>query len=158
PESTLPRSLALGTFITMGVYLTLNILYLYALPVPQLSGVVQIGERTAKALFGPQAAWVVAGVIALSIASAFNVMVLTGGRIYFAMAQDGVFFSRAAELHPRFHSPANALLMQATWTSVLILSGTFEQLLTYATVVIVVISALTVSAVFLLRWQQPDRA
>ena len=156
PEKTLPRALALGTLITIGVYLALNVLYLYATPVAVLSGVVRVGEQAAGALFGPGAAWVVSALIALSIASAFNVVILTGGRIYFAMARDGVFFSRAAALHPRFHTPGNALLLQAAWSSVLILSGTFEQLLTYATVVIVVVSALTVSAVFVLRQRRPD--
>lgn len=156
PETTLPRALALGTVITIGVYLALNVLYIYATPVAMLSGVIRVGEQAASALFGIKAAWVVSVLIALSIASAFNVMVLTGGRIYFAMARDGVFFSHAAELHPRFHVPGNALLFQAVWTSVLILSGTFEQLLTYATVAIVGLSALTVGALFFLRRQQPD--
>lgn len=156
PETTLPRSLALGTLITIGAYLALNLLYLYATPVTALSGVVRVGEQTASALFGLRAAQAVSGLIAVSIASAFNVMVLTGGRIYFAMACDGVFFPRAAEVHPRFHTPGNALLLQAAWTSLLILSGTFEQLLTYATIVIVSISAITVSAVFVLRWGRPD--
>jgi APA family basic amino acid/polyamine antiporter len=156
PETILPRSLALGTLITIVAYLALNVLYLYALPVAALSGVVRVGEQTAGALFGADAARAISALIAVSIASAFNVMVLTGGRIYFAMARDRVFFSRAAELHPRFYTPGNALLMQAAWTSLLILSGTFEQLLTYATIVIVSISAITVSAVFVLRWRRPD--
>jgi basic amino acid/polyamine antiporter, APA family len=156
PETTLPQSLALGTLITIVAYLALNILYLYALPVTALSGVVRVGEQTTSALFGSRTAQAISALIAVSIASAFNVMVLTGGRIYFAMACDRVFFSRAAEIHPRFHTPGNALLMQAAWTSLLILSGTFEQLLTYATIVIVSISAITVSAVFVLRWRWPD--
>jgi APA family basic amino acid/polyamine antiporter len=155
PETTLPQALALGTVITMGVYLALNLLYLYAVPATQLKGVVRVGELVAGALFGPGAAWVIAILIAVSIASALNVVVLTGGRIYFAMARDGVFFPVAAELHPRFQVPGNALLLQAAWTSVLILSGTFEQLLTYTTVVIVGFSIVTVGALFLLRRQQP---
>ena len=155
PETTLPQALALGTLITIAVYLALNLLYLYAVPVAQLQGVVQVGKLVAGALFGSGAAWVIAILIAVSIAGVLNVMVLTGGRIYFAMARDGMFFARAAELHPRFQVPGNALLLQAAWTSVLILSGTFEQLLTYATVVIVGFSMVTVGALFLLRWQQP---
>jgi basic amino acid/polyamine antiporter, APA family len=155
PETTLPQALALGTVITMGVYLALNLLYLYAVPVAQLKGVVRVGDLVAGALFGPGAAWVIAILIAVSVAGALNVMVLTGGRIYFAMARDGVFFARAAELHPRFRVPGHALLLQAAWTSVLILSGTFEQLLTYATVVIVGFSIVTVGALFLLRRRQP---
>lgn len=158
PEKTLPQALAWGTVITISVYLALNVLYLYASPVVALRGAVRVGELTAGALFGPTATWVISFLIALSIASAFNVMVLTGSRIYFAMAADGVFFSRAAALHPRFHTPGNALLLQAVWTSLLILSGTFEQLLTYATIIIVSISAFTVSAVFALRRSRTDLA
>jgi basic amino acid/polyamine antiporter, APA family len=155
PETTLPRALVLGTLITLGIYLALNVLYLYAAPIAALQGVVQIGELVAVTLFEAKAAWTVSALIALSIAGALNVMVLTGGRIYFAMARDAVFFSAAAQLQPRFHTPGNALLLQAAWTSVLILSSRFEQLLTYATVVIVGFSAITVSSVFVLRWHQP---
>jgi len=156
PERTLPRALLAGTLITLVVYLLLNVLYVYAVPLAALRGVVQVGELTATALFGAKAAWIVSSLIALSIASAFNVMILAGGWIYFAMARDGVFFPSAAHLHPSFHVPGNALLMQAAWTSVLILSGTFEQLLTYTTIVIVAFSALTVGALFVLRVRQPD--
>jgi APA family basic amino acid/polyamine antiporter len=155
PETTVPRALTLGTLITIGVYLGLNVLYVFASPVAALSGEVRIGELTARALFGARAAEVVSVVIVVSIAGALNVMVLTGARIYFAMARDRVFFAPAARLHPRFHSPGNALLLQAGWTSLLICSGTFEQLLTYSTAVIVAVSILTVSAVFLLRWRRP---
>jgi len=156
PEKTLPRALLAGTLITIAVYLLLNMLYVYAVPLTALRGVVQVGELTAATLFGAKAAWVIALLIALSVASAFNVMILTGGWIYFAMAKDGVFFQSAAQLHPRFHVPGQALLLQAVWTSVLILSGTFEQLLTYATVVLVGFSALTVGALFILRRQRPE--
>ena len=154
PETTLPRSALLGTMITMGVYLALNLLYLYALPVAALKGVVQVGDAVANALFAG-AGWVIAVLIAISIASALNVTVLTGGRIAFAMACDDVFFPRAANLHPRFQVPGHALLLQATWTSLLILSGTFEQLLTYTTVVIVGFSIVTTSGLFILRRQRP---
>jgi APA family basic amino acid/polyamine antiporter len=156
PEKTLPRALLAGTFITLTVYLLLNLLYVYASSFATLRGVVQVGELSATALFGTKAAWAIALLIALSVASAFNVMILTGGWIYFAMAKDGVFFRSAAQLHPRFQVPGNALLMQAAWTSVLILSGTFAQLLTYTTIVIVAFSALTVVALFVLRRRRPE--
>jgi APA family basic amino acid/polyamine antiporter len=142
--------------ITISVYLALNVLYLYADAIAELSGVVQVGDRVARSLFGASTAWIVSVLITLSMASAFNVMVLTGARIYYAMARDGVFFPPAAKLHPRFHTPGKALLMQATWTSLLILSGTFEQLLTYTTVIIVGITIFTVSALFCLRRRRPE--
>lgn len=156
PATTLPQALVWGTLITIAVYLALNVLYLYADTIADLSGVVQVGDRVARSLFGASAAWVVSLLIALSIASAFNVMVLTGARIYYAMARDGVFFPSAAQLHPRFQTPGHALLMQAFWASLLILSGTFEQLLTYTTVVIVGTSIFTVAALFRLRTQRPE--
>lgn len=156
PESTLPRALIWGTVITISVYLLLNVLYVYAVTVAGLSGVVQVGDLVARSLFPTQAAGIVSLLIAVSIASAFNVMVLTGGRIYYAMAQDGVFFSRAAQLHPRFQTPGYALVMQASWTSLLIFSGTFEQLLTYTTVVIVGTAMFTVVALLRLRQRRPD--
>jgi APA family basic amino acid/polyamine antiporter len=156
PETTLPRALVWGTVITIGVYLMLNVLYVYAVAIANLSGIVQVGDLAARSLFDSQAAWIVSVLIAVSIASAFNVMVLTGGRIYYAMAQDGVFFPRAARLHPRFSTPGHALFMQAAWTSLLILSGTFEQLLTYTTVVIVGTTIFTVVALFKLRRRRPD--
>jgi APA family basic amino acid/polyamine antiporter len=156
PETTLPRALVWGTLITISVYLALNVLYLYADAIAELSGVVQVGDRVARSLFGASTAWIVSVLITLSMASAFNVMVLTGARIYYAMARDGVFFPPAAKLHPRFHTPGKALLMQATWTSLLILSGTFEQLLTYTTVIIVGITIFTVSALFCLRRRRPE--
>jgi len=154
PESTLPRALVWGTVITIGVYLLLNVLYIYAVTVTGLRGVVQVGDLVARRLFSSPAAGMVSILITVSIASAFNVMVLTGGRIYYAMARDGVFFPRAAKLHPRFHTPGHALLMQALWTSLLILSGTFEQLLTYTTVVIVGTTIGTGAALFRLRRRQ----
>jgi APA family basic amino acid/polyamine antiporter len=151
-----PRALLWGTLITIGVYVGLNTLYVYAVPVPSLQGEVRIGELTAQTLLGHNAGWMIAVVIAFSIAGVLNAMVITGPRVYFSMARHGVFFARAARLHPRFHTPGDALLLQAAWTSLLLLSGTFEQLLTYTTVVLVGFSVVTVSAVFLLRRRHPE--
>jgi APA family basic amino acid/polyamine antiporter len=124
PETTLPRSAMLGTMITMGVYLALNLLYLYAVPVAELKGVVQVGDVVADALFGELMGH--RRLIAMSIASALNDMVLTGGWIYFARPATNYFSSRA-----------DLTLVSECWvtvviasrlTSILILSGTFEQL------------------------------
>ena len=84
-----------------------------------------------------------------------NAVIMTGPRIYYAMARDGIFFSRLSTVHPRFVTPANAIVLQAVWTSVLVLTGTFEALLTYVTVIIVLFSALTVGSVLVLRVRRP---
>ena len=83
-------------------------------------------------------------------------MTLAGPRIYYAMARDGVFFPAAARVHPRFGTPAVAIAAQTAWSCLLVLSGTFEQLLTYTGFAIVLFSAVAVCALFVLRWKTPE--
>ena len=117
---------------------------------------MRVAEVATTALFGYNtSAWITA-LIALSILGAMNAIIMTGPRIYYAMARDRTFFHRLAKIHPRFYTPWNAILLQALWTSILVLTGTFETLLTYVTVVIVLFSALTVGSVLVLRIAQPE--
>src|SRR3954452_15702539 len=102
------------------------------------------------------------GVMAVSIAiliSTFgcaNGLILGGGRVLFAMARDGLFFPSAAKVHPRHHTPTNALILQGVWSSVLALSGSYSALLTYVTFASLAFNALTVLGLFALRKKQPD--
>ncbi|MBI2992244.1 MAG: amino acid permease [Deltaproteobacteria bacterium] len=100
-------------------------------------------------------AWITA-IITVSILGALNVVIMLGPRIYYAMAQDGVFFRGLARVHPAFGTPSNAIVLQALWSSVLILTGTFDALFTYVSVVISLFSALTVGSVIVLRFKRPD--
>ncbi len=156
PATDLPRSLILANLLVISLYLAINTVYFYGVPVESMQGVVRVAEVATTALFGYNtSAWITA-LIALSILGAMNAIIMTGPRIYYAMARDRTFFHRLAKIHPRFYTPWNAILLQALWTSILVLTGTFETLLTYVTVVIVLFSALTVGSVLVLRIAQPE--
>jgi APA family basic amino acid/polyamine antiporter len=155
PERNVPRALALGTGVVIALYLSLNLLYVYALPVERLAGVIQTGEAATVALFGPRAAVVITPLLLVSLAGSLSAMVIAGPRVYFAMARDGVFFAAAARVHPRYHTPARAIAAQALWSILLVLSGTFTQLLIYTGFAVVLFSGLAVLALFRLRAREP---
>jgi APA family basic amino acid/polyamine antiporter len=94
--------------------------------------------------------------IIISVLGALNGAILTGPRVYYAMAQDGLFFKRAAEIHPRYRTPAKAIVYQAVWASILTLSGTFEQLITFVVVVNLILWIAGAAAVFALRKNRPE--
>ncbi|MEE9143522.1 MAG: amino acid permease, partial [Candidatus Binatia bacterium] len=151
-----PAALLWANLLIIVLYLAINAVYIYAIPVEQMQGTLRVAEVATTALFGYQtSAWITA-VIGLSILGTLSVMIMTGPRIYLAMAQDGLFFQRLSRIHPRFHTPTNAIILQALWSSLLILTGTFNALLTYVTFVIVLFSALTVGAVLVLRIKRPE--
>lgn len=155
PGRTLPRALALGTSATAGLYLALNFLYVYAFPLPRLQHARSVGEAAAGALIGARAAGGFAGLITLITLGALNVTILTGARITYALGRDGAFFPALGALDPRTGTPARALAAQAAWSTALILTGTFEFLLTFATIMMILVSGLTVAAVFVLRARAP---
>jgi APA family basic amino acid/polyamine antiporter len=138
-------------------YLLLNVVYLYALPVAALAQepVLPVAEKAAAALWGPASARWAAGLICVAIAGGASAMVWAGPRIYWAMAKDGLFLPWAGAVHPRSGVPVRALLLQSAWASLLILTGTFEQLVIYSGVVLAGFTALTVGALLLLRRQAP---
>lgn len=156
PSRSVPRSLLVGTATVVVVYLLLNALYLYALPANQLAGVIRVGDVTAGALFGKKVAGVTSLLILLSLAGGLSAWIVTGPRVYYAMAQDGIFLRSAARVHPRFHTPAVSILAQAAWSGVLILSGTFEQLLIYTGFAVLLFSGGAVLSLFVLRGKIPD--
>ena len=156
PERNLPRALLWANLIVIALYLAVNIVYIYAVPVTEMKGALRVSEVATTALFGHQtSAWITA-IITVSILGALNVVTMIGPRIYYAMARDGVFFKRLARVHPVFGTPTSAILLQAIWACLLILTGTFGTLFTYVSVIITLFSALTVGSVIVLRWKRPD--
>jgi APA family basic amino acid/polyamine antiporter len=151
PVRNLPRALALGTTAVIGFYLMLNTLYVYALSPAKLAGVIRVGDAAAEALFGARGAALLTPLLAVALTGSLSAMTLAGPRVYFAMARDGLFFRAAAHIHPRYHTPANAILAQAAWSGLLVLTGTFEQLLLYTGFAVLLFSGLAVSALFVLR-------
>ncbi len=156
PHRTLPFSLLAGTAIVTVLYIGLNVLFLYGLGISGMSGVLQVGEKASLAMFGPVATHLVAAMMALSILASASAMIVAGPRVYFAMASDGLLPKRLAGIHPRHGSPAASIVLQGLWTSVLILTGTFEALIVYSGFVLVLFSALAVAALIVLRLRRPD--
>ena len=157
PTRNVPLALALGTGSVVVLYLALNALYLRVrAPRQELVGAIGVGEMAAGRLFGSAAASIFAGMAILIILSSLSARTLAGPRMYFAMARDGVFLPAAARVHPRYRTPAIAILAQAAWSAVLVLSGTFEQLLTYTGFSVILFSALAVLSLFFVRIRGKD--
>jgi APA family basic amino acid/polyamine antiporter len=156
PNRNLPWSLALGTFVVVVIYLALNVLYLYAMPVADLAAVRGgLTDLVAERLFGFVAGNVLAIFTIVSIAASISAMVLAGPRVYYAMARDGVFLPTAGKVHARFHTPVRAIAAQAIWSSILVLSGTLSSLVTYTGFAVVLFSGVAVVALFVLRRREP---
>jgi APA family basic amino acid/polyamine antiporter len=150
PQRSLPRIIVGGTASVAGLYLLLNVVYLYALPIASLAQepLLPVAEKAAAALWGPGSAQFVASLLCLAIAGAISAMVWAGPRVYWAMAHDGVISPWLAQLHARSGVPVRAILLQSAWVSILILSGTFEQLIVYSGLILALFMALTLSTIF----------
>jgi APA family basic amino acid/polyamine antiporter len=156
PDKNLPRALMYGVLIVIALYLAINAVYIYAVPVTEMKGALRMSEVATTALFGYQtSAWITA-IITVSILGALNVVTMIGPRIYYAMAKDGVFFHQLTFVHPSFGTPTKAILLQALWSSLLILTNTWGTLFTYVSVVITLFSAFTVGSVIVLRIKRPE--
>jgi APA family basic amino acid/polyamine antiporter len=156
PGRTLPRALILGTAVITAIYLLVNVVYVIALPIPDMRGVLSVAEKAASALLGAGAATFIAIAIVISTFGATNGTILAGARVYYAMANDGLFFRSVARVHRRYRTPHVSLWLQCFWACVLALSGTFEQLFTYATFAAILLYAAAAASVFTLRRKHPD--
>ena len=156
PERFLPRALALGTGAVVLLYVVLNLLYVYSIPVPQLAALKgSVMDVIAERLFGPRAGDLLAVMTAVSIAASVSAMIIAGPRVYFAMARDGLFFRKAVEIHPRYGTPFNSILAQSAWSVLLVLSGSFNQLIIYTGFSVVLFSGIAGVALFVLRRDIP---
>lgn len=156
PGRNVPRALLMGTIAVIVIYALLNALYLYAMPVGELAGVKGsvfdlIGER----ILGVRAGDILALVAIVSVAAGLNAWTFAGPRVYYAMARDGVFFSAASQVHPRFKTPHVSIMAQAAWASVLILTGSLDTLSNYVGFAITLFAGIAVAAVFVLRARDP---
>jgi len=156
PQRTFARGIVIGTAVLIGLYVLANVGYLRALGGDGVAASDRVASDAASAVLGPGIARALAAVILVSIFSAANGMMLTLPRLFFAMSRDRVFFARLADVHPRFGTPAAAIGSTALWSSVLVLSGTFEQLLTYVVFMSWLWFALAALAIFTFRRREPD--
>ena len=131
PQRNYPRALFVGTAILIGIYLVANLAYLAALGPEGVAASKSVAPESLTAVVNPTAAKLIALAILVSVFSAANSNVLTCPRVYYAMANDGLFFRKLAEVHPRFGTPAIAIVAGSLWAAVLALAGTFTELLNY---------------------------
>jgi APA family basic amino acid/polyamine antiporter len=153
PSRNVPLALGLGTITVVIIYVALNALYIYALPLAEIASMPEgrLMDTVADRLFGFAAGHLIALFTIVSIAASISAMVLAGPRVYFAMARDGMFVRAAGRVHPRFHTPAAAIVAQSIWSCVLVLSGTLAQLVTYTGFALVLFGGIAVSSIFVLR-------
>ena len=151
-----PRALIIGVTAVAFIYLAINVVYLYALPMGAIISSDAVVQQAATAMFNPRVGGWFALMVAVSCFGAMASAILCTARIFYAMAQDGLFFQRMANVHPRWHTPAFSLIAQGIWASALALIGLYDQLLTYAIFMMIVSYVVTVGALFVLRKKLPD--
>jgi APA family basic amino acid/polyamine antiporter len=158
PRRNLPLALGLGTLLVSVMYVLANVAYASVLPLPGIQGAAQdrVGTVAMQGVFGAAGVAIMAIAIMISTFGCSNGLVLAGARVYYAMSHDGVFFRRAGAVDPRHRTPKVALWVQALWTSLLALSGTYSNLLDYVIFAAVLFYFLTVLALFRLRRLRPD--
>ena len=169
PSRNLPLALALGTGTVIGLYVAVNFIYLSVLPLHgdpngttvlargiQYATADRVGTAVMLQMFGYTGAALMAFAILVSTFGCNNGLILAGARVYYAMAKDGLFFRPVAKLHPKYKTPVNALVVQAIWTCLLCLSGTYGQLLDYIIFAVLVFYILTILGLFVLRKTRPD--
>jgi basic amino acid/polyamine antiporter, APA family len=157
PERDLPIAMGAGVLIVTVLYLLANVAYLNVLPAAAIASAPQdrVGTAALQAMLGDSGLTLMAAAIMISTFGCNNGLILSGARVYYAMARDDLFFQSAGVLHPQYKTPAVALIVQAVWTSILCLSGTYTQLLNFVIFAALVFYGLTAVGLFALRAKQP---
>lgn len=158
PQRDLPRSLFYGSLIVMAIYLVANIGYYHTLSPDEIRGSSAVAALAIGRVVGPVATRVISVLILVSILGTLNGLILTGPRVYYAMARDGTFLQAFAHVSERYRTPTVALIVEGIWASVLALSGSYEQLFTDVIFTAWIFYGLAVGAVLVLRRRQPQMA
>jgi basic amino acid/polyamine antiporter, APA family len=158
-DRTLPRAMVIGTLLVTVLYVLTNLAYLAILPVGEIAGIEEnrVAQQVAEVMFGNVGWILVIMAILISTFGCVNGLILGGARVFYAMAREGLFFRRCADLHPKARTPGTALIFQGVWSMALTLTGSYSDLLTYTMFMAVLFGALTIAAVYKLRISQPDR-
>lgn len=157
PHRTVPRALILGALAATLLYVMINVAYMFLLTPGQMASSQHVASDAIAVVLGPAGGTIVAFIIFISTFGTAGIYTLTAPRIYYAMASDGVFFKKMAEVHPRFHTPMFAILFQSAWAIVLILFwGTFAELISYVVFTDWIFFGLAGASVFILRRKQPE--
>ncbi len=157
PGRNVPLALAIGTGAVVAIYLLMNALYVYVVPITEL-GKVQgsVLDVVADRLLGGAAGNTMGVVSIVSLLASISAMTFAGPRVYFAMARDGLFFKRAASIHERYRTPAVSIIAQSVWSSLLVMSATADALLTYTGFAVILFTGVAVVALFVIRAKEPN--
>ena len=156
PVRNIPLALFTGTALVVCLYLLLNIIYIYALSPGEMSGVLEIGTKSAVSLFGDNISRYFSGAIAIGILSVLSAMIMAGPRVYYAMARDGVFFKLFGKVNALRQTPVFAILLQAVIAIIMVITASFDKLLLYIGFTLSLCAMLTVVGMMLLRIKKPD--
>ncbi len=156
PKRNLPLSLLIGTGSVLFLYVLINFIYINALSIPEIQHAEQsrVGTLLLQKVFGDNGAIIMAVLIMISTFGCVNGIILSGSRVYKVMADEGLFFKQASELN-KYQSPQKSLIYQGIWASILVLSGSYGDLLDYVVFAVLIFYILTVGAVFVLRKKLP---
>ncbi|CAN5803242.1 amino acid permease [soil metagenome] len=154
PAHTLPRAMASGVIIVTLVYILTSAVFMYLVPMDLVTSGETFAAQAGEVLFGRAGGQVFSLIVIVAVLGSLVAVVMSAPRVYFAMARDGLFFPVVASLHPRFETPVRAIALQGVLSSLLVLLGSFSQIVSYFVFVVVIFIALTVAALFVLRRQE----
>jgi len=147
----------IGALVVTIIYLLTNVSYMFLLSPSQIAASSRVASDAIQVILGPIGGSIIALAIFISTFGTAGIYTLTAPRIYYAMASDGLFFRKVAEIHPKFHTPAFAIIFQSLWAIVLILFwGTFENLISYVVFTDWIFFSLAAASVFLFRQRLPE--
>lgn len=158
PQRNVPRALGLGLAAIIAIYVLANVAYMRVLPVAEIAATDRTGAVVAERTLGPAGGVILSLTILLSIVGSINGFIMTAPRVYFAMARDGLMFEKLAAIHPRYQTLSFGIVVQAVWMAVLVVTGSFETLVSYAMIAAWFFYGVTVTGVAVLRRKRPARA
>jgi basic amino acid/polyamine antiporter, APA family len=156
PQKNIPLAIILGLLTVGGLYLSVNVIYFRSLPLSEIASSQHVASDVVRSFAGSRGAVWLTVAMAVSALGALHVVVMTGARIPYAMARDGVFFSFAKRIQPSFHTPSGSLIFLGCVAALLALTGTFEELYSLFVFAVWIFFALTAIAVLRLRWKEPE--
>jgi basic amino acid/polyamine antiporter, APA family len=156
PAHTVPRALALGVVVVIAVYILISGIFLYLLPLEKVAFYETFVAQVGEVLFGPAGGVVFAAIVVVCVLGSLAAFIMSAPRVYYAMAQDGLFLPSVARIQPRFGTPAAAIAIQGIVGSLLVAVGSFQQIIAYFIFVAVVFLGLTVAGLFILRSRDQD--
>jgi len=156
PQRNLPRALIMGTIAVIAIYLLANLAYFYVLSAADVASSARVAAEAMRRILGTPGANAVSIVAMISIFAALNGSILSGSRVPFAMARDGLFFRRVGYVDPRHRTPSVSILALSAWGALLVLSGRYTQLYTYVIFASAILYGMATAAVIVLRYKRPD--